>query len=96
MHWCHLGLTNDETYCCPGEPRAIAACQSRVKAESGVDGPENMESVQRWAYVSTEGVCTNFTFNGRKGNSNNFNNEMECLGFCTASSLTPIGNGDES
>lgn len=82
LHWCHLGLIEEENQCCPGEPREIAACESRVTAESGISGPEGIEPVQRWAYVSSEGVCTNFTFNGRKGNSNSFETETDCLSFC--------------
>jgi hypothetical protein len=72
LHWCHLGLAIEDNQCCPGEPRAIAACESRVSAESGIEGPEGSSPTQRWAYNSNEGSCRNFTFNGRLGNQNNF------------------------
>lgn len=61
-----------------------------MSIESGSDGPEGTEPVERWAYVSSEMKCTNFTFNGRRATQNNFLSEADCLGFCNGKKVVTV------
>ncbi|KAI6217322.1 hypothetical protein M3Y99_01775400 [Aphelenchoides fujianensis] len=79
--FCHLGLVPDETQCCPGEPRSIAACAGRALLDTGVGGGET-KPAERWMFDVNTQSCLNFTFNGRKGNPNNFLSEEDCLEKC--------------
>uniref|UniRef100_A0AC34F1S9 BPTI/Kunitz inhibitor domain-containing protein n=1 Tax=Panagrolaimus sp. ES5 TaxID=591445 RepID=A0AC34F1S9_9BILA len=80
-HFCHLGLVPDENQCCPGEPTNPAACQG-LPPQEGIAGPTGSQPTERWFYEVTTMSCKPFTFDGRKGNQNNFLSEADCAATC--------------
>ncbi|CAI5451580.1 unnamed protein product [Caenorhabditis angaria] len=79
-HWCHLGLVPDEYQCCPGQPTNPGACQGEDYSvgETGAAAP----AAVRWYYDKSEMQCKQFTYNGRKGNQNNFLTQADCEATC--------------
>lgn len=79
-HWCHLGLVPDEYQCCPGSPTNPGACQGLPEADGVLGAPA--PPTARWYYDQAEMQCKQFTYNGRKGNQNNFLTKEDCEATC--------------
>ncbi|CAX65088.2 BPTI/Kunitz inhibitor domain-containing protein [Caenorhabditis elegans] len=79
-HWCHLGLVPDEYQCCPGSPTNPGACQGLPESEGVTGAPAPPTS--RWYYDQTDMQCKQFTYNGRRGNQNNFLTQEDCAATC--------------
>ncbi|PAV82281.1 hypothetical protein WR25_03177 isoform B [Diploscapter pachys] len=87
--WCHIGKDKDSTVCCSG-----AAQDSCVLPLNAGEGAANLT---RW-YVdpndrSCNRQCKSFTYNGAKGNQNNFLTKALCEQKCKRECKIPCGNG---
>ncbi|WKY10317.1 hypothetical protein Q1695_002565 [Nippostrongylus brasiliensis] len=79
-YWCHLGLVPDEYQCCPGEPTVPGACQGLPEVLGELGAPA--QPATRYYYDQKEMSCKQFTYNGRKGNQNNFLTLEDCEQTC--------------
>uniref|UniRef100_A0A158R5Y4 Kunitz/Bovine pancreatic trypsin inhibitor domain protein n=1 Tax=Syphacia muris TaxID=451379 RepID=A0A158R5Y4_9BILA len=71
--WCHVGATPETTVCCPG---ATNPCSVPLSPGTGNAG------LARWYYNPDDRTCQPFTYNGKRGNQNNFESELECSRTC--------------
>ncbi|VDK74801.1 unnamed protein product [Litomosoides sigmodontis] len=82
-YWCHPGSNLLTTVCCPG---AVSdPCNLPVMIGEG------NEKLKRYYYDTTAGICRAFTYQGMKGNQNNFLSQMTCQLRCRRSENPCIG-----
>ncbi|CAJ0957152.1 unnamed protein product, partial [Mesorhabditis belari] len=71
--YCHFGLVQDTTVCCPSEGDACSLPLNRGQGQG---------SAQRWYYDQNSYSCLPFQYAGTKGNSNNFLTQQACEERC--------------
>ncbi|KAJ8308387.1 hypothetical protein KUTeg_013261 [Tegillarca granosa] len=69
------------------EKECLLACRSSsgtgtVDCQADADTGPCRASIPRWYYDSSSGTCSNFTYGGCDGNSNNFETKEACLYAC--------------
>ncbi|CAI5455500.1 unnamed protein product [Caenorhabditis angaria] len=87
--WCHLGATKESSVCCPGA--AQDPCELQLSTGEG------SSNLTRW-YAdpndkSCSRQCKSFTYNGSKGNQNNFVTKQQCEQKCKRVCKNPCGSG---
>ncbi|WKY14428.1 hypothetical protein Q1695_000179 [Nippostrongylus brasiliensis] len=82
-YWCHVGGSPETTNCCPGTRRP---CDLPLEIGQG------NEKLERWFYDGGVQMCRTFTYNGMKGNANNFLTKQACRQACKE--LNPCGYGE--
>ncbi|KAK6759445.1 hypothetical protein RB195_021185 [Necator americanus] len=72
-HFCHIGVDSDQNYCCPknGDP-----CSQELAVGEGT------YSLSRYYFDKETRRCREFTYQGSKGNANNFLNLEDCELVC--------------
>ncbi|CAD5233224.1 unnamed protein product [Bursaphelenchus xylophilus] len=72
--YCHVGAVPQTTVCCPAE--------TPNPCELPVDPGAGRDRLERWFYNAQTSICQPFTYNGIKGNQNNFLSQQDCEELC--------------
>ncbi|KAF1747273.1 hypothetical protein GCK72_023735 [Caenorhabditis remanei] len=87
--WCHIGATKETSVCCPGA--SPDPCSLPMFSGEGTG------NLTRWyadpADKSCSRQCKSFTYNGSKGNQNNFLTKQQCESKCKRECKNPCGSG---
>ncbi|MCP9260627.1 Kunitz/Bovine pancreatic trypsin inhibitor domain protein [Dirofilaria immitis] len=81
--WCHIGATDDSSYCCPKNRKVKERCY--LAPANGYGSVE----IERFWYDWKSATCKQLTYAGYGGNENNFLTRIDCEKACSDVDLNP-------